>query len=232
MKSLEDAVIIRLKTHGENYEIYVDPDAALKYKSGEEIGLDEILIVESIYKDAKTGEKASVEHLLDLFKVKDIGEVFQKILRDGELHLTTEQKRAMHEERRKQIVSIIVRNAINPQTKTPHPLARIESAMEEARVEIVISKSAKEQVDKIVKALKPIIPIKFEKIEVAVQVPPEYSGRLYHIIHEFGEVKKEDWISGEQYILIEMPAGLQDDFYSKINGATHGAVKTKVVKHE
>ncbi len=232
MASLEDAVIIRLKTHGENFEIYVDADKALKLKSGEDLALDDVLAVNHVFKDAKSGDKASEEHLLDLFKVKDMAEVYKEILHKGELHLTTEQKRQMHEERRKQIATIITRNAINPQTNTPHPFVRIEQAMEEARVEVVISKSAKEQVEKIVKALKPILPIRFEKIQVAVQIPQAYSGRLYHIMHEFGEIKKEDWGSGEQFVLIELPAGMQDDFYSQLNGATHGAVKTKVVKHE
>ncbi|MBU0762709.1 MAG: ribosome assembly factor SBDS [Candidatus Altiarchaeota archaeon] len=230
--SLDDAVIIRLKTHGESYEVYVDADNALRYKSEEEVKLEEVLVVNHIFKDAKAGDKASEEHLLDLFKTKDINEVYKEILINGELHLTTEQKRKMHEERKKQVATIIARNAINPQTNTPHPLTRIEDAMEEARVEIVISRSAKEQVEKVLKALKPLIPIKFEKLQVAVHIPVSYAGRLFHILHEFGEVKKEDWKDGEQYVLIEIPAGLQDDFYAKLNGATHGGVKTKVVKHE
>ncbi|MFH1055950.1 MAG: ribosome assembly factor SBDS [Candidatus Altiarchaeota archaeon] len=232
MVTLDEAVIVRLKTHGETYEIFVDADKAMKYRGGENVSLEDVLAVEHIFKDCKTGEKASEEHVKDLFKVKDVKEAIKEILLKGELHLTTEQKRLMHEERRKQIAGIIARNAINPQTKTPHPLARIEAAMEEARVEVVISKSANEQVEKVVKALKPILPIKFEKIEVAVQIPPAYAGRLYHILKEMGELKKEEWKGGEQYCLIEIPAGIQDEFYSRLNGATHGEIKTKVIKNE
>lgn len=232
MSSLEDAVIIRLKIQGENFEIFVDADNALKYKSGEDIAFEDVLVVNHVFKDAKTGDKASEERLKELFKKEDMNEILKDIIHKGELHLTTEQKRKMHEDRKKQIASIIARNAINPQTKTPHPLSRIEAAMDEARVEVVISRSAKEQVDKVLKALKPILPIKFEKLEIAVQIPPSFAGRMFHILHEFGEVKRDDWRDGEQYVLIEIPAGLQDDFYSQLNGATHGAIKTKVVKHE
>lgn len=232
MVSLDKAIIIRLKTHGEDYEIYVDADKAVKYRGGENIAIEDILAVMQVFKDAKAGEKASDEHLLELFHVSDVNDAIKEILVKGELHLTTEQKRHMHEERRKQVATIIARNAINPQTQTPHPLARIEAAMEEARVEIVISKSANEQVEKVLKALKPIIPIKFEKLQVVIQIPAAYAGKLYHVLREMGEIKKEEWVGAEQFCLMEIPAGLQDELYTKLNGVTHGEVKTKVVKHE
>jgi ribosome maturation protein SDO1 len=232
MVSLDNAIIIRLKTRGENYEIYVDADKAVKFRGGESIPLEDVLAVMQVFKDAKAGEKASDEHLKELFGVKDAKDALNEILLKGELHLTTEQKRHMLEERRRQIATIITRNAINPQTQAPHPLARIEAAMEEARVEVVLAKSANEQVEKVLKALKPIIPIKFERLQVAVQIPAIYAGKLYHVMREMGEIKKEEWVGAEQFCLIEIPAGVQDELYTKLNGATHGEVKTKVVKHE
>ncbi|MBD3388446.1 MAG: ribosome assembly factor SBDS [Candidatus Altiarchaeales archaeon] len=232
MVSLDDAIIIRLKTHGENYEVYVDPDKVLEFKSGDDVELSEVLAADHVFKDAKAGDKASEEHLMELFKVDDMESVFKEIISKGDLHLTTEQKKHMMEDRRKQVASIISMNAVNPQTGKPHPLQRIMSAMEEARAEITISKSANEQVEKVLKALKPLIPIKFEKLEVAVKIPPEYSGKMYNVLREFGEVKKEDWVGGEQFCLVEIPAGMQDEFYSRLNSMTHGEVKTKVVKHD
>jgi ribosome maturation protein SDO1 len=232
MVRLEDAVIVRLKTRGETYELYVDADKALKFKGGENVPLEEVLVVNHAFKDAAKGEKASEEHLLELFKVADIKDALTEILTKGELHLTTEQKRNMLVERRKQVASIIARNAINPQTQTPHPLARIEAAMDEARAEITISKSANEQVEKVLKALKPILPIRFEKLQVAIKVPAQYAAKMYHPLREIGEVKKEEWVGGELICLMEIPAGLQDELYNKLNSLTHGEVKTKVVKHE
>jgi len=232
MVSLEDAVIVKLRTRGENYEIYVDADMAVKFRGGENVSLDDVLAVDQVFKDAVKGDKASEEHILELFQVSDVKEAFRKILLDGELHLTTEQKRKMLVDRRKQVATIIARNAVNPQTHAPHPLARIEAAMDEARAEVVLSKSANEQVEKVLKVLKPILPIKFEKAEVAVKIPAQYAGKIHHTIHELGDVKKEEWVGGEQIILVEIPAGLQDELFSKLNNITHGDVKIKVVKHE
>jgi ribosome maturation protein SDO1 len=232
MVSLEDAVIIRHKNSGETYEILVDADNALNFRGGADIPMDDILAVEQVFKDSAKGDKASDEHLLELYKLKDIPSVIVDILKRGELHLTTEQRRRMLDERRKQVAAIITKNSINPQTRTPHPLNRIEAAMDEAKVDITIAKSAGEQVEKVLKALKPILPIRFEKIQVALKIPAQYGGKLYHTLNELGEIKKDEWGSSEQFILIEIPAGLQDELFNRLNSATHGEVKTKVLKND
>lgn len=232
MVSLDEAVVIRHKTHGENYEIFVDADRALDYKSGEDIKLSEILASDTVFKDASAAEKASEEHLLKLYGASDMQQVLKAILVKGQLHLTTEQKRRMHDERFKQVASIIAQNAINPQTGSPHPLNRIEAAMQQAKVEIVMHKSAKEQVDKVLKKLKPILPIKFERLRIALHIPANHAGKLYHLISEIAQLVKEDWKGQDQYLLVEIPAGMQDELFTRINGATHGEVEAKVVKHE
>lgn len=232
MVSLDDAIILRYKSRGENYEVFVDADEALKFRSGEQVQIEDILASDTVFKDASAADKASEEHLMEFFNNSDMTEILREIILKGDLHLTTEQKKKMLEDRRKQVATMIATHAINPQTKTPHPLSRIEAAMEEAKVDITISKSAKEQVDKVMKALKPIIPIKFEKLQVAIQIPGQYAGKLYHELHQIGEIKREEWKGADQICLIEIPAGLQDELFSRLNNATHGSVKTKVVKHE
>ncbi|ODS37646.1 rRNA metabolism protein [Candidatus Altiarchaeales archaeon WOR_SM1_SCG] len=230
MVSLDDAIVVKLKTHGENFEILVDPDLALEYKEGKEKSIDEILAVGKIFKDASAADSASDESMLKVFETTDVIEVAGKILKKGELHLTTEQRKQMLEERKKQIVNIIARNAINPQTKTPHPPDRIANAMDEAKVSIDIQKSAKEQVERVVKALRPLIPIKFDNVQIAVKIPAEHSGKLYATLHEFGEVKKDGWQGNFQFCLVEMPAGLQDDFCNKVNNLTRGEAEIKILR--
>lgn len=230
MVSLDNAVIVRLKTHGENFEIFVDPDLALRYKSGEKIDINQILAAEGIFKDAKAGDKASEESMKKIFGSNEIYNVADRILKKGELHLTVEQRRHLMKERKRQIISIIARNSINPQTKTPHPPSRIEKAIDEARVGIDMSKSAKEQVDNVVKAIRHILPIKFETLDMAVKIPAHYYGNCYKSLREFGDVKKEEWENGDLICLLKIPGGLQDEFYSKLNSLTHGEVKIKILR--
>ena len=198
MVSLDDAVIARLKTHGHYFEIYVDPDLALSYKEGEQVDLKNVLAVVEVFKDASAGDRASDEVMVKVFGSADVLKVADDILKNGELHLTTDQKKRMLDSRKKQVISIIARNAINPQTKTPHPPGRIESALEEAKFHVTLDRSAKEQVEKALKAIQPIIPIRFEKVQVAIKVSAAHAAKLYQILHEYGEIKKEEWSGSEQ----------------------------------
>ena len=102
--------------------------------------------------------------------------------------------------------------------------------MGEARVSVDITKSAKEQVDKAVKAIRSILPIKFERLEIAVKIPAVYAGKTHNILREFGDIKKEEWSGGDLMCLLDVPAGLQDEFYNKLNSLTKGDVKIKILR--
>lgn len=230
MVSLDKAVIARLKTHGETFEIFVDPDLALDYKEGRGVDVKELLAVEDIFKDAKAGERASEEVMNKVLGTTGLREVVDRIIKKGELHLTVEQRKELVEEKRKQIISLIARNAINPQTNTPHPPARIDKAIEEAKLHIDPVKSAKGQVDSVVKGLRPILPIKFVSLELAVKIPANYAGNSYKLLREFGDVKKEEWDKGDLICLLKIPAGIQDELYSRLNSLTHGEVEIKVLR--
>jgi ribosome maturation protein SDO1 len=229
--SLDDAVIARLESHGSSFEILVDPDLALEFKKGKEIEISEILASEEIFKDSKKGDRASPEHIKEVLGSEDVFEAAKTIIRKGDLQLTTQQRKKLQEDRRKQVIAIIARNAINPQTKLPHPPARIELAMEEARVKIDLFKPAEEQVPDVLKVLRPLIPIKFEKKEVAIKVPPQYAGRAAGEVKHYGEVKKEEWQKDGSWVcLLELPAGIVEEFFDKLNQTTHGDVETRILK--
>jgi len=231
MVSLDKAVVARLKVGGETFEILVDPYLAVEYKKGTKASLEQLLGAEEVFRDASAGKKAAEEVMKKALGTIDLAEAVDKILTKGEIQLTTEQRKEMLEEKRKQVIALISRNSINPQTNAPNPPARIESAMEEARVDIDPFKGAQEQVDHVVKLIRPILPIRFETLNMAVKIPATYAGNAHRVIKEFGTVKKEEWSSaGDLLTMLEMPAGLQDEFYNKMNSLTHGEVKIKIIK--
>ena len=76
----------------------------------------------------------------------------------------------MVDQKKKQIVAHIVANAMNPQTGGPHPPQRIENAIDEARFSVDPMEAIEKQVEKLIKLIKPLIPISYEKIRVAVKI--------------------------------------------------------------
>lgn len=230
MVTLEDAVIARLEYYGEHFEILVDPDLAADFKMGKEIELEKILAVEEIFKDARKGDKASEEAMMKAFNTIDHLEAAATIIKKGQVQLTAQQRKEMQEEKRKKIVATITREAINPQTKLPHPARRIEIAMEEAKIHVDPFKSVDEQVKTVLKAIRTLIPIRFERVQMAIKIPGDFTGKVYNVIPEFGTTKREEWQQDGSWIaVVEIPGGMQDNFNRKLNELTRGQVETKLL---
>ena len=132
MVNLDDAIVARLETYGETFEILLDPVAMDKIKAGKEIDLIEYLAVEDVFNNARKGTRPTEEMISKAFGTTDMKEIAQKIIAKGEVQITAEQRKEMLLAKKKQIVTYIAANAINPQTKLPHPPLRIELALDEA----------------------------------------------------------------------------------------------------
>lgn len=223
--------IARLKKGGKAFEIDIDPDMAIAFKEGKSVDLKDILKAEHIFNDVKKGMLASETEMKSLFGTSDVLEVAKIILQKGELPLTAEYKNKLREQKKKQIINLIHRNAVDPQTHLPHPLQRIENAMEEAKVKIDEFESVQKQIQDVLKKIRVILPIRFEVKEIAVRIPSAYAVKSYNIVSSFGKILKEEWqTDGSWIVVLEMPAGLEEDFYDKINALCHGDVESKVLK--
>lgn len=230
MVSIEDAIIARLESHGETFEVLIDPDVARALREGEDVNLSEHMAIEEIFRDSKKGDRSSEEKMMEVFGTSEVLEVAREIILKGEVQLTTEQRREMLEVKRRRIINEIARNAINPQNNTPHPPQRIELAMEEAKVHIDPFKSVDAQVQIVLSKLRPIIPIRFEKSKIAVKLPGDDYGRCYEDIIYFGTILKEEWQpTGDWIGVVEIPAGTRDEFISKLKNKTKGNVETKLL---
>ena len=231
MVSLDDAVIARLKKGEEHFEVLVDPYAAADLIDGKDVDVAQSLAIDAIFKDSKKGTHASEESLQKSFGTGDIAEVSRQIILKGDIQLTTEQRHKMQENKRNRIIETIARNAMDPKTKAPHPRQRIELAMEQAGVHVDPFKPVSEQVKTIIELLRPIIPISMENIRISIKIPAEHIGKAYGVIRTFGTLEREDWQSDGSWIgIIRLPAGMQTDFYDKLNNATKGNISTKILK--
>jgi ribosome maturation protein SDO1 len=227
----ENKVIARIDKGGESFEVVVEPDVVQKIRDGEEADLEEGMVAATIFRDAKKGSRSSEEKMQEVFGTTDPIAVARILIEKGEIQVTTEQRRKMLEAKKKAIINTIARNAINPQTGTPHPPQRIENAMAEAKVHVDPFKSVDEQVQGILESLQPLLPIRFEKVKIAVKLSAEDCSKCYGDIKSFGRIVQEEWLpSGFWVGVVEMPAGMQNDFYDKLNQKTKGMVETKIIK--
>ncbi len=222
-------VIARLEVGGQVFEVLVNPELAMQLREGKKVNLDDLLIGDYVYKDARKGLKASPEALKKIFGTTDVKKIAVEIVKRGEIQLTTEQRRKLIEAKRKQIITFISRNAIDPRTKAPIPPKRIELAMEQARVGIDPFLDVEKQAMNVIKAISRILPIKIAKAILLIRIPPAYSGRIYSQIPKLGEVKKTEWKNdGSLIVELEIPAGMQNEIIGKINSLTRGEAEIRI----
>ncbi len=232
MISLDEAVTARLESHGARFEVLVDPDAALSIRRGEFEGdLEEVIAAEDVFEDASRGDRPAESDLEDVFGTTDPLEIIPEVIREGEIQITADQRREMQERKRKQLIDRIARNAVNPQMdNAPHPPDRIENALEEAGFTVDPMEPVESQVDEALDDLRPLIPIRFEEVTVAVQIPAEHAGSAQAKIRQYGDLEREEWQPDGSWIgVVTFPAGLRNDFYDVVNEQTSGEAESRIV---
>ena len=228
---MADVTVARF-THGDDrFEILVKPDPALEYKLGKRRDLSSVLISDDIYTDSGKGTKPPVEKLLGAFKTEDEAEIAKIILQKGDLNLTTDQRRRMTEEKRKQIVQYIAKTYVDPRTHLPHPPLRIEQAMKDGRVSVDSQKGVDEQVGGIVDKLRSIIALKSENLRLEIVVPVQYVSQSYAVLKSVGSLEKEEWQNnGSLKAILEIPAAARPNVIDRLGSITRGSASVEVMK--
>lgn len=228
---MTDVTTVRFSFEGEKFEILVKPDPALDYKLGKKNDLSKVLVSDDIYTDSGKGTKPSTEKLLKAFNTEDPAEVAQIIMQKGDLNLTTDQRRKMIEEKRKQIVEFIVKTYVDPRTHLPHPPLRIEQAMKDARVSIDPHNNVSEQVKEIVEKLRSIIALKSENLQLEILIPAQYASQSYSVLKSVGSLKKEEWQNnGSLKAILEIPAAARPRVIDRLGSITKGSASVEVIQ--
>ncbi|MFX1513593.1 MAG: ribosome assembly factor SBDS, partial [Promethearchaeota archaeon] len=229
--------IARLIIKGKKFEVIVDPNLAYKIKTKDEhdeaIDARDALESYDIFTNASKGERAKQEDLVVAFETEDIFAIAERIITNGSLQMTTEQREQLAEKKKRQIVNFIVKNCIDPRTNLPHPPVRVENALKKAKISIDPFGSVEEQAKDVVKTIMAILPIRMERVKLAVKVPAEATGKTYGIIKRFGEIKQEQWTkNGDLIVVISLAAGLQGELMEKIGKISAGKTQIRVLERE
>lgn len=222
-------VVARIKIKGKHYEVLVDVDKALAFRKGKG-NIDEALAMDKIFYDSKKGLHVSDSDLEEAFGTDDIKEIAEKIIRQGEIQIPKEYRDKEQANKKKQAIDFLSKYALDSNTNNPHTPERISSAIEQTGVNID-NRPIEQQLSKIISKIKEILPIKIESKKLKLKIPSEHTGRVYGIIQEYKE--NENWLpNGDLEVTVEIPQGLLDDFYDKLNSITHGSVVSEEIKEE
>jgi len=218
----------RINIKGKRFEILVDSALAQKMKKGENVTIQEVLQADTIFKDAKKGERASEDDLKSALGTDDVYEAAKKIIMGGDIQVPMEDRKKEQEGKIKQVIDFLSKNAVDPATGRPHTPERVERALSEAGVNIQ-NKPIEQQIGEIVDKIKVILPLKMETKKLKLTIPASYTGLVYGLINNYKE--KEEWKDdGSLLVIVKVPIGMQMDFYDKLNSMTHGSTVSEEMK--
>jgi ribosome maturation protein SDO1 len=229
--SVDKSGVVKYDREGEHFELLVDTKLAWAYREGKEVSINDVLMGPYIFYDALRGKQATDISLKKVFETEDVMVIAKIILEKGDLKLTTEQKRKLTEQKRRQVITFLSKNAVNPDTGYPHPPERLDRALTEAKVNIDPFKPAEEQAKEYYKLLMPIIPIRMEQVKIAIQIPSEYTGKGYGIVTRYGTITEEEWQKNGSWVgIVEISGAVQGSLLDELNKLTKGRVQTKLMK--
>ncbi len=221
-------VICRYKSGKLNFETMVNLENAMKLKRGEKININDVIRDRFVYTDLKKAMRAGAPELENVFGTTDFFQVVQKIVQKGQLETTQEFRDEALENRRKQVVEFLSKNAMDARTSRPFTPDMITNAIKEAGVKIE-NVSVEKQITRIMDELRKIIPIKIATKKIRIKIPPQFTGQTYGLVNEYKE--KEEWFAdGSLEVVLNIPVGLQTEFYDKLNSITHGAAITSEIR--
>jgi ribosome maturation protein SDO1 len=222
--------IARIKVANKPFETMVDLDEALKVRKGEG-DITAAWRDTNIYSDQKKGMTCSNSDLEEAFKTTDLHQIAERIMKKGEIQLTQEHRDEAQELKKKQIIDWLIRNGVDSRSDRPFTPDAISSAMDQAGVNVDGKKPVDQQISGITQALKSIIPIKIETKKIAITIPAAMTGKVYGLLNEYKE--KEEWLNtGDLKCILNIPVGLQMEFYDKLNNVTHGSAITEEIKED
>ncbi len=216
MVSLDNSVLARMEKGGKRYELLVDPEMVDDFKNDpDSINIDEFLAMDEVFHDARGGERPTEEAIENTFGTQDILEIAKTILTKGSIQLTTNQRKAIVEKMRQKIIHHIHSQAVDPKTKSPHPVTRIELALEESRYSVDPFKKLELQIKDAVDKLKVLIPLSFDTMRLAFKVPGSAYGSAMRVLRSYHV--KDGWLEdGTWACVIEIPAGMKGEIIGQI----------------
>lgn len=216
--------VARFTKFGDSIEIVIDPDLALAYRDGSTLALKDVIKSDKIFSDAQNGEIASPAVITKMLGECTNDQALDKILKEGQIHFTANFLKLKREEKRRQIIQSIHENAMDPKTRLPHPLTRIENALDHIKFSIDPFESAEKQSDEIIKKLNAILPITIAKKTIQITVPAKYAPKIHGKLQGMGTKVNESWApDGSLVYVCSVSAGGYERIISFLAQATHGS---------
>ncbi|KAL3690348.1 hypothetical protein R1sor_016657 [Riccia sorocarpa] len=149
-KRLTNVAVVRLKKHGNRFEIACYKNKVLSWRSRVEKDIDEVLQTHTVFSNVSKGVLAKSKDLLQAFGTDD----HEKIsLEKGELQVADKEREVQLSSQFRDIATIVMHKTVNPETERPYTISMIERLMKEVHFAVEPNKSSKQQALELIREL-------------------------------------------------------------------------------
>ncbi|KAL3634795.1 hypothetical protein CASFOL_021849 [Castilleja foliolosa] len=172
-KRLTNVAVVRLKKHGNRFEIACYKNKVLSWRSFVEKDLYEVLQSPTIYSNVSKGVLAKSRDLMAAFGTNDWAKICLEILEKGELQVAGKERESQLSSQFRDIATIVMQKTINPETQRPYTISMIERLMHDIHFAVDPNSSSKKQALEVIRELQKQFPIKRSPMRLRLTVPAE-----------------------------------------------------------
>nr|GMD91101.1 ribosome maturation protein SBDS [Ipomoea batatas] len=211
-KRLTNVAVVRLKKHGNRFEIACYKNKVLSWRSGVEKDIDEVLQSHTVYFNVSKGVLAKSKDLLAAFGTDDQTKICLEILDKGELQVAGKERESQFSSQFRDIATIVMQKTVNPETQRPYTISMIERLMHEIHFAVDPHSSSKKQALEVIRELQKHYPIKRAPMRLRLTIPGEQNFSILEKLKEWNAgVISRDEAGSQLSIICEMEPNLFRD---------------------
>ncbi|XP_062097526.1 uncharacterized protein LOC133803481 [Humulus lupulus] len=217
-KRLTNVAVVRLKKHGNRFEIACYKNKVLSWRSGVEKDLDEVLQSQTVYSNVSKGVLAKSKDLIAAFGTDDQTQICLEILDKGELQVAGKERESKLSSQFRDIATIVMQKTYNPETQRPYTISMIERLMRDIHFAIDPNSGSKKQALEVIHELQKHFPIKRSPMKLRLSVPEEGLSALMEKLNAWNAKMISKDKSGSQLSCIcELDPGFYRDCEALMN---------------
>lgn len=208
-KRLTNVAVVRLKKHGNRFEIACYKNKVLSWRSGVEKDIDEVLQSHTVYSNVSKGVLAKSKDLIAAFGTDDQTKICLQILEKGELQVAGKERDAQFSSQFRDIATIVMQKTINPETKRPYTISMIERLMHEIHFAVDPNSSSKKQALEVIRELQKRYPIKRSPMRLRMTVAQQNFPSILEKLNTWsGEIVAKDESGNQLSVICELDPSL------------------------
>lgn len=212
--------LVRYRKGKHSFEIMTKPGSVRLFRAGK-LGWDKVLVADAIFTNSKKGNIAKSNDLVNVFGTDEIDKCAQIMIRDGEAQVSATERKENMEKHRRAVIGYI-HNTYLDANNLPHPIARLESIPEQAKVHLDPNGSIQRQAEEIVKRMHGTLVFKKATAEYTVLLEHAYAKKCTGVIYKYCSDPKDTWDATGCIWKLQISPREFDNFINELNKITQG----------